>query len=510
MSKVDHERDMDPNPQRPGRQDAFNDAQDQPLPLGQSNTWQTSRPGTPVIAYLVGGIAVLTVAGAIVAGVLPRISTEKELLKEATFAKNAIRSQAVMTITAGPTAESLTLPANLTAIQEIPIYARIDGYLKERLVDIGDKVKKGQLLALIDAPEVDKQLDQAQADYGQAKAQMKSVMADLMTGKAAVANSKATVKKMEANLTFSNQQLRRYEELAEEGAISRELRDEKQRDLDADHASIDAAKADVAAKEAQVQSYQEKVSVANSAIASAKANLERVQSLASFKRVTAPSDGVITARNLDAGALISEGSNSNIKEIVRMGRTDVLRVLAAVPQSFYRHIKAGMPVQIHVDEMRHRKFEGTVTKISGGLDPTSRTMQVDVRIDNQLDLLKPGMYVTVEFSGRTAAACHKIAMAAAKAQALGPAAEAKARATVSDEAAKMIPAQALVVKPDGLYVYQVSPENTIKLSKVVVGRDFGKDLEIVEGVKVGDRILSDPDIDLKEGDKIEPIKASKG
>ena len=163
-----------------------------------------------------------------------------------------------------------------------------------------------------------------------------------------------------------------------------------------------------------------------------------------------------------------------------------------------------------MDEMRHRKFEGTVTKISGGLDPTSRTMQVDVRIDNQLDLLKPGMYVTVEFSGRTAAACHKIAMAAAKAQALGPAAEAKARAAVSDEAAKMIPAQALVVKPDGLYVYQVSPDNTIKLSKVVVGRDFGKDLEIVEGVKVGDRILSDPDIDLKEGDKIEPIKASKG
>jgi len=439
---------------------------------------QPHQGGKPPRILFVAGLALtVCVAGVLVAGILPRLATERELTAESEHQKHAIKKVALVTIKAPPPEQTLVLPATLQAIQEIPIFARCDGYLAERYVDIGDRVKANQVLARIDAPEVDKQLDQAKADFMQAQALVKSSEADLARAKASVATSQATVKRLQASFVFSKQQLKRYNELATEGAISRELRDEKQRDQDADLASIDAAKADVAANQAQVVSLEEKIAVNKAAVQGSKAALGRVMTLVGFKKVTAPCDGVITARNADPGSLVTLGSNSNVKELLRMARTDVLRVMVNVPQSFYRNIAVGSKAELEFAELPGQKILGKVARIAVGLDVASRTMLVEVHVDNRSDLLKPGMYATVRFIANP-----------------GSVAEQKAGARLR------IPATALIVKPEGLFVARVDQAHKVHFSKVTLGRDFGKQIEIMSGVSQGDQLVLDPEIDLKEGD----------
>lgn len=428
----------------------------------------------PAVLFVVILLSFLAVGGVLAAGLLPRFTTEQELAVEQK-AKAITPIVSVVLAKRAPAQSDLTLPANLQAVQEIPIYARCSGYLKERLVDIGDKVQKDQTLAVIDAPELDQQLEQAKADLQEAISQVKSSEADLARAQATLMTTKANLKKMEANLVFSKREIGRYIELESQGAISREQRDERERNVDSDKAAIDASHADIVADQAQVVSYKAKVSSAQAKVESARANLGRINSLCNFKNVKAPCAGIITARNVDAGALINEGSASNVQELLKLSRIDILRVFVQVPQNFYQTIKQGTPAAISVAEFPSKKFLASVTRVSGGLDAASRTMQVEVRIPNPNYLLKPGMYGTVDFN-----LTHEAA-------------------TNGQQAPLMIPASSLVVKPDGLFVAAVDSKNSVHFKAISIARDFGKAIEVTGGINEGQMILLDPGIDLKEG-----------
>jgi RND family efflux transporter MFP subunit len=453
-----------------------------PVSLNRSSG---ARP--PKILYVAIAAGLLTFALLMLAGLLPRLSTEAELNQAHGAETMSIRKVAFTQVQPPVGETSLTLPASLEPIQEIPIFARCDGYLVQRFVDIGDRVKAGQLLATIDAPELDRQVEQAEADLHQSQAQVKAAEAELARARAVVATSEAAVRKLQANLTFSRQQLARYSELVQEGAISREMKDEKQRDLDSDLAGLEAAQAEVAANQAQVASLAEKVAVSKAAVGSYRAALGRALSQQSFKTVKAPADGVIVSRNIDAGSLVSEGSDNAKKELMSLAKTDPLRVMVAVPQSFYRHIKVGSKVQLNINELSGKKLQAVVAKVAGGLDAASRTMLTEVHVGNAGGILKPGMYATVKFEAgvdrpKTKNAPH----------------------LASNESRPFrIPASSLVVKPEGLFVAKLNDGDKVHFEKVVLGRDFGRQIEILDGITSGERLVLDPDVDLREGQKVE-------
>ncbi len=430
-----------------------------------------SKSGTP-ISVIVFIISILVVFGGIfLLGLLPRMEKEREAaqVKDAPL---VVPSFAVTTVQPGNAEMQLTLPANIQAIQEFSIYARCDGFLKRRLVDIGDRVKKGQLLLEIDAPELSKQLMRAVANYKQTEAQVKSAQADLAQSKSVVENAKASVKRLEAEIKFSHIESKRYQGLAEDGAVSKELRDEKYRDLSTDKAEHEAALAAVDAAQAQVVANAEKISAAKAAVDAAHADAEEVQTMMSFQRVLAPCDGVITARNVDAGALVSKGSSINNQELLKMARTDSLRVFVYVPQSDIEGVYTGMPAKISVAELPNQFFDGKVAHVSGGLDPTSRTLQTEIHIPNTTGKLLPGMFARVTLTAKR----------------LTP--------------PVLVPDSAVIVKSDSRYVILVTG-GTAHYQPVKLGRDFGHDSEVLTGLRRFDKVLTNPNADVREG---QPIK----
>lgn len=425
-----------------------------------------------VITFL---ISTLLLFGAIFAfGIVPRMDREKQE-KAALSAPPVVPSFAVTTVQPGAPQIDISLPANIQAIQEFSIYARCDGYLKKRWVDIGDRVKTGQLLMEIDAPELGKQLMRAIADYRQTEAQVKSAQADLAQSISVVQNAKAAVKRQEAEIKFSHMESSRYQSLAADGAVSAEQRDEKFRDLNTDKAELEAGKAAVEAAQAQVNANREKIAAAKAAVDSALADKEEVQTMISFQRVVAPCDGVITARNVDAGALVSKGSGTSNLELLKMARTDTLRVFVYIPQSDLEGVYAGMPAKITVAELPNKSFDGKVAHISGGLDPTSRTLQAEVHIPNTTGKLLPGMFARVSLTAKRSAP------------------------------AVLVPDSAVVVKPEGRFVVQVTPEGTAHYQPVKLGRDFGHDSEVLSGLNGFDKVLTNPVSDVCEGQTIKEL-----
>lgn len=439
-------------------------------PEAKFSTPQRSKVPVAVTAFLVGGAVVF--GGIFAVGLIPRMQQKEQAAATAKEEAKQLPSYAVTTVLPGKKVAELTLPANIQAIQEFSIYARADGYLKQRLVDIGDRVKKGQLLMVIDAPELEQQLKGAQATMQQAKAQLKSAEADLAQSVSLIENNKASVKRLIANMTFAKRELHRYEELANQGAVSVEQRDEKLRDLDADRASVEAANAAVEAAQAQAAANREKIAAAKASVESAQAQVREIQSLASFQRVVAPCDGVITARNVDAGALVSKGSSTNNQALMKMARTDVLRVFVFIPQSDYQGVYTGMAAKIKIAELRDKVFEGRISHISGGMDPTSRTLQTEIQIPNQTGTLLPGMYAQVSLS------------------------------TERDNPPVVIPDPAIIVKPEGQFVITVSPEGIAHYQRVKLGRDFGHESEVLYGLTPGTVITTEPSNEIREGQKI--------
>ena len=233
----------------------------------------------------------------------------------------------------------LVLPASLQALQEAAIYARTTGYLSKFMVDIGDSVKTGQTLALIDTPEVDQQLASAQASLLQAQ----------------------------ANATLAEATAKRWRSLGEQKAVSSQDVEEK----------TAAASASAAAAQA------------------AAAEVSRLTQLKGFATVVAPFDGVVSARGADVGTLITTDTNRPL--LFRITQQGVLRVYASIPQIYMRDVKTGLDVDVLVREFPEHAFTGRVTRIAGALDPQSRTLQVEVQIPNDQGELLPGMFAQLRF-----------------------------------------------------------------------------------------------------------------
>lgn len=412
---------------------------------------QEERSGPPIQRWHPSGItvsalllaAVLLLVGAFLAGYIPFQRREASVLAEVQEQAKGLPRMEVMRVGRSSIQSDLKLPGTLQAVTEAPILARADGYLKSRLVDLGDRVKAGQPLAEIDAPEVDQQIRQSEAAVKQAQAALEQALAGLEQGK--------------ANRELARITAARWKTLAEEGVVSQQENDQNQ--------------AQLASQNANVQALEKAVSAQRSNVAASQANLARLQDVQGYRVVKAPFDGVITLRNVDVGALVSTGTTL----LYRIAQTQTLRTYVNVPQDNANSVHAGQPAQLTLSNFPGRRFPGTVARTANALDPASRTMLVEVGVPNPSGVLFPGMYAEVELGN------------------------------ARPNPPLVVPARALIIRSDGAQVAVVQPDGIVHLQKIAIGRDYGDRIEVVQGVEEGTTILAAPGDIAQEGAKIAPV-----
>lgn len=343
-------------------------------------------------------------------GILSRLSARIALERAA--AEAGIFTVATTHPSRGPGADVLVLPGSVQAFYEAPIYARTNGYLRVWHTDIGASVRKGQLLAEIDAPEVDQQLRQARADLATAQ----------------------------ANYQLARSTNERWQGLLATESVSKQ---------DADERAGDAA-----AKAAAAQS--------------AAANLARLRELESFKRVLAPFDGVVTQRNTDVGALINAGEAPG-SALFRVADTHRLRIYVSVPQSYAAQIGPGLAAELVFADRPARRYQAAVVSTARALDAGSRTLQVELQIDNGAGELLPGSYAEVHFDLRGASTTLRI------------------------------PVNTVLFRAQGLLVATVDSSNHAHLRPITQGRDYGREIEVLSGVGPDDTLIVNPPDSISEG-----------
>jgi multidrug efflux system membrane fusion protein len=526
-------------------------------------------------------IAIVFVAILLGVGILPRLHQANQLAETRHDIADVPESVNVLKPVVAPGNEHLELPSNLQAFETTTIYARTSGYLHQLFVDIGSKVKQGQVLATIESPEVDEQLSesrenvakekaaaqQADADIyrlkagvessvaqvSEAKSALEGANADVVFSKAKLAESKGALDVARSKLIQVNKKLdgvraslaqyktkeqlanktyRRWKELAAGGAVSGQDLDETEAGYETSlsavteaEASVESAKADVVSAEAEVQSRmgdvkaasadvssanqkvlaarsavtasqsnvgaaqasvragQANESAANASIQASESSLGRVAVLRSFENVTAPFSGVITARNVDVGSLIGAGSGSGEgatdpqNTVTRNGmfglaETKVLRAQVEVPQNYAEEIHVGDPAVVTTSQSSGLSVTGKVYDTAGALDATTRTLLVEVRVNNADGKLIPGMYATVTFQ------IHHV------------------------HAHLRIAADTLIMDSRGVRVAEVTPQSTVHFQDVTVGRDLGKEVEVLSGLDENAELIENPSDDLQEGQKV--------
>lgn len=370
-----------------------------PQKLGRKVAWYL------VFAALVCGLVAF-------GGVTSREKSEVELKK---WTHNrAIPTVAVITPEHSTNAQNLVLPGEVQAWFSAPIHARVSGYVKMWYKDIGAKVKTGDVLADIDTPELDQQLEQ----------------------------SRSELEKTKANAALAEVTAKRWEALQKSDAVSQQVTDEKQGDYQARLAEV----------------------------AAAKANVARLAALEGFKQLVAPFDGVVTARNVDVGALVHDGSHSNSTELFEVSDVHELRIYVDVPQSYSAEIHSGMVAEIKAGQYPDRIFHATVATTSDAIARKSRTLQVELHRDNKDGLLQPGSFVEVHFE-------------------LPP-----------DPNDLVLPASALIFRRNNLEVAVVGAGNKITLKPIEVGRDLGTEVEVRSGLSPTDRVVRNPSDSISDGD----------
>ncbi|MBW4697170.1 MAG: efflux RND transporter periplasmic adaptor subunit [Aphanocapsa lilacina HA4352-LM1] len=379
-----------------------------------------------VIAGLVAGG--LLIGGLFALGLLPRLTRQQELLAAANEAASETSTVTLAQPTRATAPAPLRLPGNIQALQETVINARSEGYLRRRLVDIGDRVRSGQLLAEIDTPELDQQVSELRSTVAQARADLQQQQANLSL----------------ARITFE-----RWRTLREERAVSQQDVDERESAYRAQMATVEARRANLRARQA---------------------DLDRQVALQNFKQVRSPFSGIVTARNVDTGALIAAGSSQN--GLFRVAKTERLRIFIDVPQTFAPAIRPGQSARIFVQEYP-RPFEGRVTRAAGALDPAARTLRTEVQLDNRDGRLLPGMYAQVEIAGR---------------QVSPP---------------LTVPANTLLVRTGSTQVAVVGADHVVRFRRVGLGRDLGETIEVVSGLTGNERLVVNPGDDITEGKKVE-------
>jgi RND family efflux transporter MFP subunit len=399
------------------------------------------RPSRNTVLMLVCGFAVVLV-GAFLAGFLPMQQREAALRAEVDTQRNKAPRVEVIRVQRGSGQATLVLPGTMQAITEAPILARADGYLKRRLADLGDRVHAGQVLAEIDAPELDQQIQQADAAVEQAQAAVEQAQANLAQGK--------------ANRDLARITAERLQTLNERGITPLQDRDQ--------------AQAQLAAQDATVQATEKAIVAQRSNLAAAGANAARLRSVDAYRMVMAPFDGVITQRNVDVGALVSTGTTL----LYRIAQTATLRTYVNVPQGSVSAVHVGQTAALTLSDIPGRTFSGNVARMARALDPSSRTMLVEVDVPNADGTLLAGSFADVELIGSRA------------------------------NPPIVVPASSLVFRADGAQLAVVRPDNTVHLQKVTVGRDYGDRLEILGGVDERATILAVAGDTAREGAKVVP------
>lgn len=436
----------------------------------QRQTQRRSAQGRTMIVLIILA-AIVGILFAI--GVIPKLMDKRSLNEKEEQVASAVPVVSTVLAKTAPFNESATLPGNIGAMQFATIYARIDGYLTKRMVDIGDKVKQGQLLAEIDSPSADEDRSQAAADVAQSDAQVVSALATLKESKAQAEASAAQVTRAKADQAYAATTADRWNNMAKYGAVSLQSRDEKDRSLNSQNASVEAALAQKRAADQQVEASAAQVRVAKANVAAKQASLNKYKAQQGFKYVVAPFDGVIVSRKVDPGALITAGSQSTTQELFQLAKLDVLRSYVNVPQSLSRYLKPGAEAEITVSSYPERTFVGKVTNVSGALDPQTRTRQTEVKIDNFDHALLPGMYAQIKLTVQR------------------------------PENWVQVPSNAVIPRGNNLEVAVVR-DGKAHYQKVVLGRDFGDEVEIKDGLANNEVVIVGAADDLREGDPVKP------
>ena len=354
-------------------------------------------------------LAALAIAmGLAVWGIVSRVSARSTLATET--AALALPTVSTIKPMQGPAAEALVLPGSVQAYNEALIHARTNGYLLKWYTDIGTPVKKGQLLAEIDTPEVDQQLRQARADFATAQ----------------------------ANSQLAQSTNQRWQGLLATNSVSKQ--------------AADAAAGDAAAKKA--------------ALESAAANVARLSDMESFKRVLAPFDGVVTTRNTDVGALINAGQGTALFSVADIRK---LRVYVQVPQLYASTTTPGLDAELTFAERPGKTYPAQVARTANALDPTSRTLQVELLVDNASGELFPGAYADVHFK------------------------------VPPGVASLRLPANAVLFRSTDLQVAVVGADHHVTLKNITTGRDFGTSMEVLSGVGAGDDVIVNPPDSITTG-----------
>ena len=389
--------------------------------------------------YAMVVIAVLIFGGLFWVGYQPWKARQNRLFA-ATTAPHEVLVSTVKAVVAPATTE-LIFSGAVSSNTETPIYARAEGYVKTRTADIGDKVKAGQLLAEIDSPELDELLRQSQYRYNQFKASSGS--------------TQASFRLAQANMKLADIVFGRTEKLVREGVISKADLDEKQ-------AARDVRAAELASAQAAVESAEEGKKAVNS-------DIERFRTLAQFKKIVAPFDGVITARTCEVGNLINAAAIASGREMFRLADPNDLRFVVNAPQPSAPSVRVGVEANLTVPEYPGKIWPGRVVRTAQALDPVSRTLMTEIKLDNRQGGLMPGMYGEVKMK------------------------------VLRPVAPVMIPGDTPVVRADGTYVAVVKDDSTIHFQKLVVGRDLGSMMEVVGGLQGGERLVVNPSDEVRQG-----------
>ena len=371
-------------------------------------------------AWIVAGIGFIAVAAVFGWGVWSRVRARTALSSETA----QVARQAVSVVSPKRTApaQEIILPGNVQPFIASPIYSRTNGYLKKWYVDIGARVAQGQLLAVIETPEVDQQLQQSISNLNTAK----------------------------ANLALAETTKNRYQGLLQDNAVS-------QQDVDNAVGTYNANKATVEANQA---------------------NVRQLQALQSFEKIYAPFSGVITARNIDIGDLINSGSSGGVKtDLFHISQPGTLRVYVNVPEEYSQGVKTGMTADLSLAEFPGRKFQGKLVRTAEAINVTTRTLLIEIDVDNPTGTLLTGSYAEVHLAVPTQASTF------------------------------LLPVNTLIFRSQGLHVGVVK-NGKVVLTPVTPGHDFGNEIEIVAGLAANDQVVINPPDSIVSGQQVQIVQAT--
>src|ERR1700722_4559506 len=370
--------------------------------------------------WLIASIAFVIIAALIGSGIWSRVKANAKLQTETS--QVALTAVSVVTPQRTTPVQEIILPGNVQPFITSPIYSRTNGYLKKWYVDIGAHVKQGDLLAVIETPEVDQQLEQSLSNLNTAK----------------------------ANLALAEITKNRYEGLLKSHAVAQQDVDNAVGTYNANQAIVDAA----------------------------QANVKQLQALQSFEKIYAPFDGVVTARNTDIGDLINSGSNGGVKtDLFHIAQPGVLRVYVNVPEEYSQGVKVGMTADLALAEFPDRKFQGKLVRTADAINMTTRTLLIEIDVDNPAGTLLTGSYAEVHLNVPAQASTF------------------------------LLPVNTLIFRSEGLQVGTVKDGN-VTLTTVTPGHDFGDQIEIVAGLKANDQIIINPPDSIISGQKVQIVQAT--